>query len=251
MHFQPHELADTPWLDIGETHQERKPSAFDFATRLLVPTLTLIALIFTQVNGKQPGLAWSLVGLTLLSLGVGFLPSVKTKMHKWSEQAKDKAVATQAFPEFRKFVNRFHDFVVDGRCDTLHYIVQDELVRGDGIRYQQLAMPGIGFWGAPLEFFLRRIDAQRPSMVELKMAIEEFHFLVGSYNNQCVSQVFERLPQDLQSSLTSRTKANLNSFEQRFDHFLTDYQNFTKELCASRPALRSLQGAFAHPKPLA
>jgi hypothetical protein len=58
------------------------------------------------------------------------------------------------------------------------------------------------------------------------------------------------MPQDLQNSLRPHVKSSLNSFQQRYVHFLHTYQEFLKDLIESSVIPRESGVYFAHPKPL-
>lgn len=236
---------------FSETDQHsRKLSSFEYATKLFVPSLALIALILTQLIGKPPGLMWGLLVLALLSLGLGFYSPLRIRIHNRLERARNERVAASAFPELIKYVHRFGEFVDTRRADTLHYVVQGHLCEGNGTRYAQLGIPDITLWYGFWEHFCKRIDQQQSSVDDLQRALMEFHYLVGSYNNFCVAQIFDRLPQEYQSTMSSQARSSLNAFQQRFARFLANYEEFAKDLSASRPILQTLPSSFAHPKPL-
>ena len=86
-------------------------------------------------------------------------------------------------------------------------------------------------------------------MTEVSAALMEFHSLVGSYTNYCVTPIFE-IPPNIRAEVPTEAKSSLNSFQQRFERFLGEYGQFSKSLSESRPALRGLPYWFSTPKPL-
>jgi hypothetical protein len=86
-------------------------------------------------------------------------------------------------------------------------------------------------------------------MTEARDALMEFHSIVGSYTNQCVTPIFE-FPPNLKAEVPAEAKSSLNSFQQRYERFLDEYSQFAKSLSESRPALNGLPCWFSTPKPL-
>jgi len=227
-----------------------KRSAFDYATNLFLPTLSVVALVVLALAGKHTRLLWGLLVLAFFSLVVGFYPSLKARIRGWSEYSKDERMTKSSLPEFRRLVHRFEEFVDTRRPDTLHYIALSELCQGDQALYGKLGIPDVWLWHGFWDYLRRRVDQQRPNLSELRVSFMEFHHLVGSYYNHCVAVIFDRPPQDVASSLTDKTKRSFNSFQQRFERFVADYEEFAKELGESRPAFESLPRHLPHPKPL-
>lgn len=215
---------------------------------MVLPSLLIIATIIT--GGQHPNLAVALVVLAFLSVVLGFYSVLVSAFQKWRTRKKDEKTARSAFPEFRKFVRRFENFVDRGQNNTLHYIAQCDLCQGNGATYNKLGLPDLAIWSSFWRFFADRIEQEEPTILALRRAMEEFHHLVGSYNNQCVAVVFERLPQDLQAGITPKTRSSLNELQQRLSSFLCDYQNFVKELAESTPALKNVPRYFLLPKPV-
>jgi hypothetical protein len=77
----------------------------------------------------------------------------------------------------------------------------------------------------------------------------EFHFLIASYNNLCVTPILELLPQNIRDQVNSQARAKLNLFQQQFSHYLKDYQLFVERLVKERPSLNGTPSTFNMPKP--
>lgn len=232
-------------------HGQKKPSPFDFVTKLLLPGLTLAAYILGQVKGNPPLLQWSLLAFTIFLVLFGFFfAPFMAKMRSRSERSRDVRATRDALPELRRLADTYAEFVNNGRADTLHYIVQSELCRGDGRLLVMLPIPPGDLWYQLSVYFSERAARHTASASDLRATMMEFHFLVGSYNNLCVCAVLERLPQDLQSAVTPKVKSSMNGFQQRFVLFLKEYEDFVKKLEQARPVFQGLPRSFVRPNPL-
>lgn len=238
-------------LELLRANEQPKNDAFDYVSRLILPGLSLVALIATR--NIKPALSWPLGIFAIVSFVVGLHQPITGAFHRWAENRKDRRTAREAFPELRKFVHRFESFLNMSRSDTLHYIAQSEVCDGHGLRYNALALPELsvwlGFWKYLTER-LDRMDAKRQgSIAELRYELLAFFDLVGTYNHQCVWRLFDALPSNEVQTLTPKAKSSLNAFQQRFAHFLRDYTNLATDLSESRPALKDIHCGFAVPKP--
>ena len=228
----------------------KKPSSFDFITKLLLPGLTLAAYILGQVKGSPPRLQWTLLAVTVFLVLFGFFfAPLKAKMRERSERTRDIRVTRNALPELRRLADNYAEFVNRGG-DTFHYIVESDLCQGDGRRLAMLSIPPGDLWYQLSVYFAERAARHSSSARDMRATMMEFHHLVGSYNNLCVAAVFERLPQDLQAAVTPRVKSSLNGFQQRFVLFLKEYEDFVKRLEQASPGFAGLPRSFVRPKPL-
>jgi hypothetical protein len=80
--------------------------------------------------------------------------------------------------------------------------------------------------------------------------LNEFHYLVSSYNNFCVAPIFEALPANIRAQIAPDTRAALNLFQPRFRGYLEGYQFFVQRLASGRPVLRGTRCTFNMPKPM-
>jgi hypothetical protein len=239
-------LSDLSWLDLNEAqHKPQRPTAFDYATRLVVPVVAIVASII------RPSEKWILVGLAFFSLALAFVTPLVAFISRRRSRANDDKAARIFFPELTNLANQFAAYVNPSRSDTLHYAVHSELCNGNGALISKLCLPDLTLWNGQLSFFIQRLRTQRATAANVLQAMQEFHFIVGSYVNQCASAVFDRMPQELATLLTGRTKSSLNSIQMRLEHFLSDCEGFSNRVCASRSIFGDLPRAFTHPKPLA
>lgn len=230
--------------------EQPKLSLFDYVTKLFLPGLSLLAMILKK--DIQPPMFWSLLAFMVVSFAAGFYHPITAWVRLWRERREDRRVARKAFPELRRFVHRFEEFIRN-EGSTLHYIAQCDVCDGDGLRYQALRLPELSVWHAfwkNLADRLDRMDMKRAGISELRHELTAFFDIVGTYNNECVSLLFDRLPQNDRSALTPKAKSSLNSFQQRFTHFIEEYKNFAKDLSESRPALHGVHYMFSIPKPI-
>jgi hypothetical protein len=238
-------------LELLRANEQPKNGAFDYVTRLILPVLSLAALIATR--NIKPALSWPLGIFAIVSFVVGLHQPIMSTLRKWAENRKDRRAAREAFPELRKFVHQFESFLTTSRSDTIHYIAQSEVCEGHGLRYNALALPELSVWHGFWKYLtdrLDRMDARRQrSITELRYELLAFFDLVGTYNHQCVWRLFDGLPPSEVQTLTPKAKSSLNAFQQRFAHFLRDYTNFATHLSESRPTLNGIHCRFAVPKP--
>jgi hypothetical protein len=225
----------------------RKRSSFEYIASLGLPAMAIIATLVS--GGNHPKILLALVVAVFLSVGVVFYPSITVLVRTWRARKRAERLAREAFPDLRRFVRRFADFVDGRQNNTLHYMVQNDLCQGDGAILNKLALPDMGIWSGFRDFFANRMEQEAPTLSNLRRGMEEFHHLVGTYNNQCVTAIFERLPRELKADMPPRAKSNLNSLQQRFSSFLSDYQDFAKDLSESARALKDIPQYFALPKP--
>jgi hypothetical protein len=235
---------------VGLGPDDGKRSAFDYATKLLLPALSLIALIFAERSGKQPKLVWVLAGLTIVFVLVGFSPSLAMRIRGWVERRRDEQAGKRVLPKFRAFVHGFGRFVDTRFGDTLHSILQSEMCQGRGDQFDKLGIPNLQLWYGFSQHLIWRVDRQQLNASEFAFLLQEFHHLVGAYNNYCAAPIFERFPRDFQTALTPEVRRSLNGFQQRFVHFLQEYQEFETQVAESRPAFKDLPRGFSLPKPL-
>lgn len=236
-----------PYLGQREEH---KPSTFDYVTRLLIPLSALLVAILGLVRKPSPVL-WFVLAFALLILVIGIFPVLSARIRKWTDRAKDRRAARKAFPEFRKFVRRFGEFVNTSSNNTLHSIIEHEASKAPGQTVATPEIPNIGLWNAFWYHLAQRVQRQRTSISEFHFALSEFYSLVGLYDTGCVVRIFNDSRPEFRDWLASGTaKGSLNEFQQRFLNFLLDYEKFVTELAESRRVFKDLPRNFPHPNPL-
>lgn len=230
---------------------ETKTSNLELTARVVIPILALIAFVVANVYGKWPRLSWVLVGVAVFFGVLGHYSALKRVVLKWKARWKDRRTAKKAFPELQEFVRRFAQFVNRQTNDTLHYIVESDIYRGQPALRADCQLPNQDIWIVMRQYFFDRIERQPKTMKELRPALSEFQYLVASYNTFCVTPIFDLLPAEIRRQLTPPVLGKLNLFQQKFRSFLEDYQLFAERLSESRPALKEISYPFSMPKPMA
>ncbi len=240
-------VSGIPGVPVAEDDKTSKPWSFDL--KAFLAAVSLVAYIFTQLSDKHPTESKVLLGLTIFLVGAEFYAPLKRRATDWCEHRSDDAVARNAFPKFREFVHRFGEFIDSRTNDTLHAIVLNEIVQRRADGNPAFKLPYMDTWHSWWMYFWQGIDRRPHTMTEVRDALMEFHSIVGSYTNQCVTPIFE-LPPNLKAEVPAEVKSSLNSFQQRYERFLGEYSQFAKSLSESRPSLNGLPCWFSTPKPL-
>jgi len=235
-------------VPLAEDEKTSKPWTFDL--KALLAVVSLVAYLFTQLSDKHPVEAKILLGLTILLVAVDLYAPSRRQAVRLLEHRRDNAVAKAAFPKFREFVHRFGEFIDSRFNNTLHAIVLNEVLQKRTDGNAAFKLPHMDLWHSWWLYFWQQIDRQPHRMTEMSAALMEFHSLVGSYTNHCVTPIFEALPPSLRAEIPAEVKRSLNSFQQRFERFLGEYSQFAKSLSESRPILNGLPCWFDAPKPL-
>jgi hypothetical protein len=175
---------------------------------------------------------------------------VATKIQEGRARAREAYITKTALPELRHLAHSFAEFVDTGRADTFHYIVESEMCQNNGELLAKIPIPPLSLWYYLAGYFEDRAWRHSLRLGDLRQTMMEFQHLVGSYNNLCVTPVFERLPKDLEPALTPKIKGKLNLFQQRFTSFLKEYETFVKRLEQADSSCRGLPRSFVWPKPL-
>ena len=226
---------------------DEKTNKFDLKT--LLAAVSLVAYIFTQLSDKHPTESKVLLGLTIFLVAAHYYSPLQQRAAQLVDRRRDDAFARSVFPKFREFVHRFGEFIDSRTNNTLHAIVLNEILQRRADANVGFKLPNMDTWHSWWLYFWQQIDRQPRTMTEVRAALMEFHSLVGTYTNICVTQMFE-LPPNLKAEIPAEAKSSLNSFQQRYERFLGEYSQFAKSLSESRPALHGLPCWFSTPKPL-
>ena len=237
--------SDSAGVHLAEDETTSKP--FDLKT--LLAAVSLVAYIFTQLSDKHPTQSKVLLGFTIFLVAAHYYAPLQQQAARLSERRRDDAFARNVFPKFREFVHRFGEFIDSRTNNTLHAIVLTEILQRRADRPAAFSIPNMQLWHGWWLYFWQRIDRQHNTMAEMLAALMEFHSLVGSYTNYCVTPIFE-IPSNVRAEVPTEAKSSLNSFQQRFERFLGEYEQFCKSLSESRPVLHGLPCWFSTPKPL-
>jgi hypothetical protein len=132
----------------------------------------------------------------------------------------------------------------------MHYIVESDIYHGQPALRADCQLPNLDIWSYQRQYFAERLERQAKTMKELRPALTEFYFLVASYNNFCVAPILNLLPDNIRAQVTPQARAKLNLFQQKFSHYLEDYQLFVERLVKERPSLNGTPANFNMPKPM-
>ena len=237
--------------DNPQTHQGSSLERILQVVSIAGGIIGIVAGILSLLRGGLWYLIWVFVGVAVFLIISAIYKPVKIQHRLWLERRKDRRVARENWPRFRKFVHRYGEFVDTRTNTTLHHVITNNLAEPSRTELaKRLGTPNIGLWYEFWHFYRLRADRQKPTFFELQQAVPEFHYMVSAYNNLCVAAIFEYLPPELRSTLSATDKSTLNGFQQSFANFIDDYTAFAKELSESRPSLQGLPHYFSRPKPL-
>lgn len=240
---------DSGFTPASERQQVQQSPPVQRTVQVVGGIVAIVAGILNIFRGGSSYLIWIFVGVAALLIISAIYKPVEVRFRVWSERRKDRRVARENWPMFKNFVRRFGGFVDNRTNDTLHYIVMNDLP--DPLRTELLKlMVNMDVWSGFYYFFMQRIDRERPALSELAYAVEEFHHLLGGYGIYCVVPIFDRFPQQLRSALTDQSRGKLNTFRERYGHFLTEYMAFAKQFAESRPQLDRLPRYLTYPTQL-
>lgn len=254
--------------------EPQKPTSFDYATRFIIPLLSLVAVIVSALQ-QHPVAMGVLIGITVFSLILGFLPQARAWAGSRAQARHDERAARLAFPALRKFVGRFGEFVSTSSGVGLHAIAQSDARPAGPGPLMQLGLPTIidifqGLWFTLNE----RTTIEHPTRANLRLSLSEFSMLINLYNNHCMYAVFERLPQELRAQtsglpkhvedqidwermgqqppgqLSEDAKRSLEGFRERFNAFLNDYEGFLRDFDEGFAQRHQIARSFLRVKPL-
>jgi hypothetical protein len=218
----------------------------------IIPVLMLVGYVLVNLWGKWPRWSWILLILAASSFALDHYRSLKPVFAWWKgrkESRKDDKVAGEELRELEEFARRFAQFVNRQNSDTLHYIVESDIYQGQPALRADCQLPNVDIWIYQRQYFAERLERQSKRMKELRPALMEFHYLISSYNNFCVAAILDLLPQNIRAQVTPQARAKLNLFQQKFSHYLGDYQLFVERLVKERPSLNGTPSTFNMPKP--
>jgi hypothetical protein len=242
-------VSSLPGVQMVEDEKTGKPWSFDL--KALLAAVSLVATVVFQLSDKHPTETKVLLGLTIFLVAASYYTPLKLQAVRLLEHRRDDAVAKNAISKFRGFVHRFGEFIDNRRNDTLHAILLHEIIQRRADANAAFKLPNQDTWHSWWLYFSQQIDRQQPhTMAEVRPALMQFHSLVGTYTNICVTQIFEYLPPNARAEIPPEVKSSLNAFQQRYERFLGEYSQFAKSLSESRPVLNGLSYWFSTPKPL-
>src|SRR5258708_38029451 len=91
-------------LANAERPQAPKLNVFDYVTRLVLPGLTLLTVIFKK--DMQPPMFWSLLAFMCVSFAAGVFHPAAAMLHNWRGRRGGRRGAPAAFSKMRGFAHR-------------------------------------------------------------------------------------------------------------------------------------------------
>lgn len=225
-------------------------SSRGFKWKDLIPALALVGYVIVNLWGKWPRWSYILLVAVFLSVVLDHYETFTSLWSSWRADRKNDKAARKAFPELQEFVRRFAPFVNKQTNNTLHYVVESDIWHGQPDLRADCQLPNLDMWVYPRQYFEERLERQPKKMNELRPALMEFHYLVGSYNNFCVRMIFELFPANMRDRITPDTRRKLNLFQQTFGAYLQSYQLFVERLVVECPSLEGTPSTFNIPKPM-
>ena len=232
-----------PWSGRKEEPRPQKPTAFDVATRLVLPVALVLAALQTR------GVAfWGALALAVLSFSIGLYGPTAHTIKRGLRGRRDKRVINRAYPEFKRSVERFGEFVDSSRADTLEQVVLRKLCQDNQTTLEKLGLTREQLFGEFSFCLNERIARGNLKVPELMLAISELNSLVNNYIRYCVQPVFEHAPEEIRPLLTADARRELESFRERFVRFLDDYSEYLKRLDSSLTSSKVRPYHFPRPK---
>lgn len=239
-------------IEFGETDEPPAKHQGWSAERLVQlgsGLVTLILAVVQIVRGGPGYLVWIVAAFALFLIALGIYAPLRSRYLTWKSRREDARIARQNWPKFRGFVRRFGEFINPNAGNNLEKIIQQYVPHPLNLELQRLTIE-TRIWSAFWGFFHERVEHSPNTMSELSAAVLEFNNLLGCYGNFGIYPVFDGLNPQLKGQLTPESKARLNTFRERYTHFLTDYMSFGKELSDSRPELAHLHSPMQYPNQL-
>jgi hypothetical protein len=235
---------------------ESKQSLFERFTKLIVPLVATIGVFFQQ---KQRAVALGLVAVAVISLLVGEIPKLRTRLKEHRAHKDEEKAAALAMDELRGWIHKFLEFTTTQTSDAFYGIVWSRLCQSNIAHFESLHIPPLQLFADFSRILATRTDERKPSRAVLKQSIDEFNSVVGLYSNYVVCPIYDQVPLKIKPEVldtynTNNVASDLIQFRERFDGFLGSYMDFLKGLNRklSDPIEPKPFGYyFARPKPLA
>lgn len=125
-----------------EMNKQKGPTTFDLLTRLLIPALSLIVVIFA-LSKEESTLAWTLLAILTGSLAISAYPWLKTQIQRGIFERQDNRIVRKALPEFQRFSRRFNEFVSPQEGRNLHSLEVSKLSASNPTNLEKLRLPPI------------------------------------------------------------------------------------------------------------
>lgn len=230
----------------GQPPASEGPTAFKIVTAIAIPIASMVIAALLQRNRV---VFWAVLGFGLISVLIGSYPLLRPKFSTAARRRRERLIVRQRYPEFRKYLLRFGDFVDNRTSDTLHYTCQSDLCGSVSTNMDSLHMAPAEIFAVSWSYLNDRTQTV-PEPTAFKSAVRELSSLVGLYGTYSVRPVFEFFPAVLRPALTDNVKAKLEDFRERLVGFQDRYFEFLKELDAGFSGGQTLVNYFYRPKRL-
>lgn len=222
------------------------PTVFKILTAVAIP---IAAMVIAALLQKNRTVFWAVLGFGLISLLIGSYPLIRPKAQAAAQRRHEKKIVRQRFPEFRKYLLRFGDFVDNRTSDTLHFICRSDLCGNVSTSLDSLHTTPAEVFAVSWSYLNERMQAL-PRPAAFRSAVRELNSLVALYSTYCIQPIFESFPAALRPALTDNVKAKLEDFRERFVGFQERYFEYLKELDAALGGDSTLIQYFFRPKRL-
>jgi hypothetical protein len=234
---------------------ESKQGLFERFTKLIVPLVATVGVFFQQ---KQRTVALGLIAVAVISLLIGEIPKLRTRLKERRARRDEEKSAALAMDELKGWIHKFLEFTTTQTSDAFYSIVFGKLCQTNINHFESLHIPPLQLFADFSRILATRTDERKPSREVLKESVEEFNSLVGLYSNYVVCPVYDQVPSKLKPEVlssynTNNVASDLVQFRERFDGFLGTYMDFLKALdrkLASPIEPKPFGYYFARPKPL-
>ena len=234
---------------------ESKQGLFERFTKLIVPLVATVGVFFQQ---KQRTVALGLIAVAVISLLIGEIPKLRTRLKERRARRDEEKSAALAMDELKGWIHKFLEFTTTQTSDAFYSIVFGKLCQTNINHFESLHIPPLQLFADFSRILATRTDERKPSREVLKESVEEFNSLVGLYSNYVVCPVYDQVPSKLKPEVlssynTNNVASDLVQFRERFDGFLGSYMDFLKALdrkLASPIEPKPFGYYFARPKPL-
>jgi hypothetical protein len=164
----------------------------------------------------------------------------------WTSKVRQRRLARKLLPELRTLADALLPFIDPsfGR-GSLHSIFNAE----SSPVMSQINLPAIDLFYGPWSQLIRRLGHARGTTTEFVDAALELDSLIRSYNCHCVLVVFERMPDQIRTSLSTTAHRELAMFRENFVVYLRDYDQFCVKARALLPESAVVAG-IQIPRPL-
>jgi len=215
--------------------KQPKPTAFDIFTKLILPGLSILALILVQKGGASAGMLWGLLALAFLSLGFGFYAPLAQRIRNRRNKAKDEGLARREFDELGTFVREFRGFIESsiGGTETLYDILLNatrDSIERDPKRFETLRLEPYDAYQSWCYYLWVRLKGQQRNLANFVALLNELSNAASVFSYRCVMPFFDQLPRDLRSALPENARSNMESYRERFVNFQDRYVAFVRKV---------------------